>query len=161
TPSTSGGRSAMQPWWWTARRSFRCPPGNRSSCGRRRWSSSSSRFQGTVTTKPCATSCTGARRPVIAANHDAGWIVYVLSQATKTMICKRVHYQGRVQGVGFRYTAQRIAGGFRVAGYVKNLRDGSVELVAEGEPDQVEAFVAAVAERMADYITRSTVSDEP
>jgi acylphosphatase len=77
------------------------------------------------------------------------------------MICKRVRYQGRVQGVGFRYTAERLAAGFPVAGYVKNLRDGTVELVVEGEPDQVNAFLAAIAERMVDYITQATVSDEP
>jgi acylphosphatase len=77
------------------------------------------------------------------------------------MICKRVNYHGRVQGVGFRYTAHGIAAGFPVSGYVKNLRDGSVELVAEGDAEQVEAFLAAVAGRMTDYIVRSTVSDEP
>jgi acylphosphatase len=77
------------------------------------------------------------------------------------MTCKHVHYYGRVQGVGFRYTAQGIAARFPVAGYVKNLRDGTVELAAEGEPEQVDAFLAAVAERMGDCVTRSTVSDEP
>jgi acylphosphatase len=76
------------------------------------------------------------------------------------MICKRVCYQGRVQGVGFRYTTRRLTAGFTVAGHVKNLRDGSVELVAEGEPDQVNAFLTAIADRMADYITQATVSDE-
>jgi acylphosphatase len=77
------------------------------------------------------------------------------------MICKRVHYRGRVQGVGFRYTAERIAAGMPITGYVKNLPDGTVELVAEGEADQVDGFLAAIAERMADYITRTTMSDEP
>jgi acylphosphatase len=77
------------------------------------------------------------------------------------MICKRVHYQGRVQGVGFRYTAQRLATGFRITGYVKNLPDGIVELLAEGEPDQVDGLLAAVADRMQDYISRATVIDEP
>jgi acylphosphatase len=76
------------------------------------------------------------------------------------MICKRVHYHGHVQGVGFRYTAQRLAAQFPVAGHVKNLRDGSVEVVAEGGPEQVDAFLAAIAERMADYITHTTVTEE-
>jgi acylphosphatase len=91
-------------------------------------------------------------------NHDGGWVVYE-SVSHRAMICKRVHYRCRVQGVGFRYTAQRLAAGFPVAGYVKNLRDGTVELVAEGEPDQVNAFLTAVADRMADYITDATVND--
>lgn len=59
----------------------------------------------------------------------------------KTM---QVFYEGRVQGVGFRYTARRVASGFDVAGYVRNLPDGRVELVASGETDEVDDFLAAV-----------------
>jgi acylphosphatase len=77
-----------------------------------------------------------------------------------TTVCKRVLYEGRVQGVGFRYTAQRLAGGYVVAGHVRNLPGGEVELVAEGAADQVDAFLAAVAERMAHYITRTTARGE-
>ena len=76
-------------------------------------------------------------------------------------VCKRVYYSGQVQGVGFRYTAQRLAANFPVAGYVRNLPDGRVELVAEGPPEQVEGFLAAVARRMGPYIDQSAVSDEP
>jgi acylphosphatase len=72
---------------------------------------------------------------------------------------KRVIYSGQVQGVGFRYTAQRLAGRFPVAGYVRNLPDGTVELVAEGEADWVEAFLEAVTERMSEYILKTTVTD--
>ena len=78
-----------------------------------------------------------------------------------TTVCKRVVYQGRVQGVGFRYTAQGLARGYAVAGYVRNLPTGEVELVAGGAPDPVEAFLAAVAEQMAGYITQATVQDAP
>lgn len=72
---------------------------------------------------------------------------------------KRVLYSGRVQGVGFRYSAQALAAGYPVAGYVRNLRGGEVELVAEGEDSVVEAFLAAVAQRMAGYISNTTVQD--
>jgi acylphosphatase len=76
-------------------------------------------------------------------------------------IGKRVTYAGRVQGVGFRYTAQQLAAGYpRVAGYVRNLPGGDVELVAEGPADDVDAFLAAVAQRMAGTIERATVRDE-
>ncbi len=64
-----------------------------------------------------------------------------------------VHYSGGVQGVGFRYTARALASGFRVAGYVKNLTDGRVELVAEGEQAEVLAFLEAVDERMGDLVS--------
>jgi acylphosphatase len=76
-------------------------------------------------------------------------------------VCKRVYYSGRVQGVGFRYTAQRLAQGYSVAGHVRNLPGGDVELVAEGPPDQVEAFLQAVAGRMVDYIRQAAVHVEP
>jgi acylphosphatase len=76
-------------------------------------------------------------------------------------VAKRVTYSGRVQGVGFRYTAQRLAAGHRVAGHVRNLLDGDVELVAEGEPNEVERFLAAVAGRMAPNIERADVHDVP
>jgi acylphosphatase len=74
---------------------------------------------------------------------------------------KRLIYSGRVQGVGFRYTVHSLASRVPVTGYVQNLPDGTVELVAEGEADQVEAFLATVAERMADNVRRVTVQDEP
>lgn len=76
-------------------------------------------------------------------------------------VCKRVLYTGQVQGVGFRYTARGLARGYPVTGYVRNLPDGSVELVAEGEGVAVEEFLAAVAERMADGISRVTEADAP
>jgi acylphosphatase len=76
-------------------------------------------------------------------------------------VCKHVRYSGQVQGVGFRYTAQRLAEDLPVTGYVRNLPDGDVELVAEGEPEDVEAFLAAVARRMAGYIRGGDVRDVP
>ena len=78
-----------------------------------------------------------------------------------TTVCKRVVYRGRVQGVGFRWTARGLAGGYAVAGHVRNLPTGEVELVAEGAPEQVDAFLAAVTERMADNIAATTVHDAP
>jgi acylphosphatase len=76
-------------------------------------------------------------------------------------ICKAVRYSGRVQGVGFRYTAQHLAAGFAVAGWVRNCPDGDVELVAEGGADEVERFLAAIAARMAGHIARTVVRDMP
>ena len=51
-----------------------------------------------------------------------------------------IYYSGRVQGVGFRYTAKNVAAGFEVTGIVRNLDDGRVELVAEGAQEELEAF---------------------
>ncbi|MEM1012175.1 MAG: acylphosphatase [Planctomycetota bacterium] len=68
-------------------------------------------------------------------------------------IRKLVTYTGRVQGVGFRATTRSISRGFAVAGYVKNLPDGRVELAAEGEPAVVAGFLASVREVLGRYIT--------
>jgi acylphosphatase len=65
------------------------------------------------------------------------------------MITKRVIYDGRVQGVGFRYTCKDIARGFDVIGSVRNLADGTVELVACGEANEVEDFLREIAEESA------------
>ena len=59
-----------------------------------------------------------------------------------------VHYSGRVQGVGFRYTTLQVAKEFEVTGFVRNLPDGRVQLEAEGRPRDVADFIAAVEERM-------------
>lgn len=58
----------------------------------------------------------------------------------------QIIYSGRVQGVGFRYAAKMTARGFEVTGTVRNLRDGRVELVAEGERAELEAFAQAIRE---------------
>jgi acylphosphatase len=62
------------------------------------------------------------------------------------MVAKRVIFEGRVQGVGFRYAVKELARGFEICGSVRNLVDGTVELLAMGEPEEVESFVAEIAE---------------
>ena len=62
------------------------------------------------------------------------------------MIGRRVFYEGRVQGVGCRWTTKNLARGYDVTGSVRNLPDGRVELLASGEVDEVEAFLEAIAE---------------
>jgi acylphosphatase len=59
---------------------------------------------------------------------------------------KRVHvyYVGRVQGVGFRMTAEDAARELGVVGWVKNLRDGRVEVVAEAEEATLTRFLERI-----------------
>ena len=60
------------------------------------------------------------------------------------MIRRRLEFYGRVQGVGFRYTAIRAANGFDIAGWVKNERDGSVTIEAQGSEAAIERMVATI-----------------
>jgi acylphosphatase len=65
---------------------------------------------------------------------------------------RTVEYAGRVQGVGFRYTTQTIARRYEVNGYVRNLPDGRVELVAEGDSHELDAFLREIRERFFGHI---------
>lgn len=67
----------------------------------------------------------------------------------------QVFYSGSVQGVGFRYTVKSVATGYEVAGTVRNLADGRVELVAEGAKDELEAFRQAIREAGLEHFIRN------
>ena len=70
-----------------------------------------------------------------------------------------IFYSGRVQGVGFRYTTKTVATGFEITGTVRNLPDGRVELVAEGQRDELDAFRAALHDAgLAGFIRDEQVS---
>ena len=56
----------------------------------------------------------------------------------------RVLYSGHVQGVGFRCTVKSLATGFEVVGTIRNLSDGTVELVVEGVKSELSAFQQAI-----------------
>jgi acylphosphatase len=56
----------------------------------------------------------------------------------------QVFYEGNVQGVGFRWSVRNVAKGFDVTGFVRNLRDGRVELQAAGDEEEVRAFLEAI-----------------
>lgn len=63
-------------------------------------------------------------------------------------------YTGRVQGVGFRYTTLQVSLEYEVAGYVRNLPDGRVQLEIEGRRSELDGFVEALAGRMHGYIRK-------
>lgn len=76
-------------------------------------------------------------------------------------VCRRVIYHGQVQGVGFRATTARIARSYAVSGFVKNLSDGTVELVVHGAPQEINRFLADVARQFAGYIDRVEEASAP
>lgn len=56
------------------------------------------------------------------------------------IVARKFLISGMVQGVGYRFFAQRVAARYQVRGYVRNLHDGRVEAYVEGAADKVEAF---------------------
>ncbi len=69
---------------------------------------------------------------------------------------RTIRFKGNVQGVGFRYNTVRAADGYDVTGYVKNLPDGTVECVAEGEAKEIDAFVEELSRRMGGHIRNTS-----
>lgn len=61
-------------------------------------------------------------------------------------------FKGQVQGVGFRYTTKDLAEKHRIKGTVRNLPDGSVELIAQGSQDEVERFYSLLEKEFSGYI---------
>lgn len=79
------------------------------------------------------------------------------------MIAKQVTFQGRVQGVGFRYTVKDLARGFEVCGWVKNLPTGDVEMQVMGQPPEIESFIREITEEstVAHHIKHLTTRQIP
>ena len=75
-------------------------------------------------------------------------------------IRKTILYSGRVQGVGFRFMTIEALRGFEVTGFVRNLRDGRVELVLEGEPETLDQAAARVRSAMAANIDGAVQTEE-
>lgn len=69
-----------------------------------------------------------------------------------------VYYSGDVQGVGFRYTAERYASALDLAGWVRNLRDGRVEIICEGLENSVQEFLLKIDKVFGDYIKDKDIS---
>jgi acylphosphatase len=68
-----------------------------------------------------------------------------------------VYYSGRVQGIGFRFTVERVANDLGGVGWVRNLRDGKVEVVAEGEEGALKDFLDKVSRHFSRYIQDTDV----
>lgn len=73
---------------------------------------------------------------------------------------KRLHiiYSGRVQGVGFRFAAERIASDLGLSGWVRNNRDGSVEIVCEGEESKLKELLERIEDSFSGYIRGKDVN---
>lgn len=74
---------------------------------------------------------------------------------------KHVIFQGRVQGVGFRYTSHSIARKYDVTGFVRNLPDGTVEMLVQGDPTEIDNCIADVQSEFAGYIRDTQIEPAP
>lgn len=61
-------------------------------------------------------------------------------------------YHGSVQGVGFRYTAERLAASLGLSGWTKNLPGGQVEVICEGREQDIGTFLQKISESFKGYI---------
>ncbi len=72
---------------------------------------------------------------------------------------KHVIFSGRVQGVGFRFTAHNIASRYGLVGWVRNLSDGTVEMVAQGNVDDVSDCIRDISEFFSGYVKDANVEE--
>jgi acylphosphatase len=70
-------------------------------------------------------------------------------------------FSGRVQGVGFRFTAESVAHSLGITGWVKNLRSGDVQVVAEQSQEVLSDFLSQLSAHFKEYIKDRQVSWEP
>ena len=74
---------------------------------------------------------------------------------------KRIIFVGRVQGIGFRFTALDIANRYRLTGMVRNVPDGTVEMIAQGPSDDIADCIRDIKEAFGDYIRETKTEEVP
>jgi len=77
------------------------------------------------------------------------------------MVAKHIVFSGRVQGVGFRYTAHRMAGRHRLTGYVRNLPNGTVEMLAQGPAQDIDDCIRDIQDSLAGHVRDVRAVDVP
>jgi acylphosphatase len=74
---------------------------------------------------------------------------------------KHIIFTGRVQGVGFRFTAFNIANRYRLTGFVCNLPDGTVEMLAQGSAEAVDDCIRDIKEEFSKYTRETKIEEIP
>jgi acylphosphatase len=72
-------------------------------------------------------------------------------------VAKHIVFTGRVQGVGFRFTVLNIANRYQLTGYVRNASNGSVEVLAQGQPESIDSLLRDIEESFTGYIRQTDV----
>ncbi len=77
------------------------------------------------------------------------------------MIAKSIIFTGRVQGVGFRFTARRAANRRQLTGFVRNVPDGTVEMLAQGRSEDIDDCIQDLKEYFAGYLKETRIEEIP
>lgn len=74
---------------------------------------------------------------------------------------RHIIFKGRVQGVGFRFTVLNAASRYRLTGYVRNVPDGTVEMLAQGPAADIDDCINRIEQSFADYVAEAKTEDIP
>jgi acylphosphatase len=77
------------------------------------------------------------------------------------MVARQIIFIGRVQGVGFRFTAHRMAQRHQLTGLVRNLPDGTVEMLAQGPVQDINDCIGDINDYFGDYIRETRTQEIP
>ena len=77
------------------------------------------------------------------------------------MTAKHIIFIGQVQGVGFRFTAFRIANSYKLTGFVRNAPEGTVEMLTQGSPDDIADCIRDIQDSFAGYIRETKIEEIP
>ena len=77
------------------------------------------------------------------------------------MTARHVIFKGHVQGVGFRYTCRDLASRSSVTGFVRNLPDGTVEMLAQGTPAEIQALIEEIQDHFNGYLRDTRTTERP
>jgi acylphosphatase len=77
------------------------------------------------------------------------------------MAARHVIFIGRVQGVGFRFTALRMAQRHQLTGFVRNLPDGTVEMLTQGSAKDIDDCIQDIKEYFGDYLRDTRIQEIP
>ena len=78
-----------------------------------------------------------------------------------SQIAKHIIFVGRVQGVGFRFTAFNAANRHQLTGFVRNLPDGAVEMLTQGPAQAVDDCIRDIKESFSGYIRETKIKEIP
>ena len=76
-------------------------------------------------------------------------------------VAKHIVFTGQVQGVGFRFTVHRMANRHQLTGFVRNLPDGTVEMLSQGPSEDIDNCIQGIEASFAGYIRETRINDTP